>query len=479
MSLQSQIPMSVSAVAVASTEGGPAQHRWEESGEATWDTAVQEDEEGNIISTASESSAQAIRRRRKRLEQTDYSQKLKRVVRDMIRYMYIVVDASRWMRTKDPVIPPGSRLEVTLNLLQEFVHEYFDQNPLSHLGFVILRDGEAEILSQLSSNSKAHKVALQSFGVLAASEHPSKGGEFSLQNGLEVAGRSLGHQPRHGSREIVVLFGALSTCDPGNILTETLPRLQAANVRVSSFALSAELHVCRKLAEESSGVMGVCLDKGHFRDWLLGGQCTPPPAIPNSFGSGGANGCEMVRMGFPTRASGDVPTLVHATRDTKILARTAFVCPQCQAKQSELPTDCVVCGLKLVLAPHLARSFHHLFPVPPFAEVPIETELARTQSMKHLASGNIQVFTMTDSLVAESEDFDRCCFACLKMIGTIIIADVSSNKGKKVKPTFADTAGDEVLRFQCPECKNLFCPDCDAYLHETLHNCPGCLSKSS
>jgi len=28
-----------------------------------------------------------------------------------------------------------------------------------------------------------------------------------------------------------------------------------------------------------------------------------------------------------------------------------------------------VCGLSLVLSPHLARSYHHLFPVLPFAEV--------------------------------------------------------------------------------------------------------------
>lgn len=470
------MPSSVSAVAVASTEGGPAQHRWEASVEATWDTAVQEDEEGNIISSATESAAQAIRRRRKRLEQTDYSQKRKRVVRDMIRYVFVVIDASRWMRTKDPVIPPGTRLDVTINMLIDFVQEYFDQNPLSHLGFIILRDGEAEMLSQLSSNSRAHKVALQSFAVLAASEPPNKGGEFSIQNGLEVAGRSLGHQPRYGSREIVVLFGALSTCDPGNLLTETLPRLQAANIRVSAFALSAELHVCRKLAEETGGVMGVCLDKGHFRDWLIGGQCTPPPALQRL-----EVGCEMVRMGFPTRVSGDVPTLVHATRDTKILARTAYSCPQCQAKQSELPTDCVVCGLKLVLAPHLARSFHHLFPVPPFAEVPIETELMpSTTSRRDPKSGNIQIFRMNSDLVADSKDFDRCCFACLKMIGTTIVANGSSNmteKGKK-QPTY-DSPGEEILRFQCPECKNVFCADCDAYLHETLHNCPGCLSKAS
>jgi len=50
-------------------------------------------------------------------------------------------------------------------------------------------------------------------------------------------------QPRHGSREIVIICGALSTCDPGYLLTETLPRLKSASVRVSTMALAAELHV--------------------------------------------------------------------------------------------------------------------------------------------------------------------------------------------------------------------------------------------
>ena len=55
--------------------------------------------------------------------------------------------------------------------------------------------------------------------------------------------------------------------------------------------------------------MGVCLDKAHFRDWLLG-QCVPPPALRKQqldFA------CEMVQMGFPTRTKADIPTLVHAT----------------------------------------------------------------------------------------------------------------------------------------------------------------------
>lgn len=204
-------------------------HAWEaHDSQKSWQNAVQEDEEGNIIVDGqADSIVQAIRRRRKRLEQNDYSQRHKRVIRDMIRYVYVLIDSSRWMRTKDPVFPGGTRMDVTIQLLQEFVQEYYDQNPLSHLGFVLLKNGEAEIVSILSSSSKAHKLALQSVAQIAAAEGPNGGGEFSIQNGIEVAGRSLGHQPKHGSREIVIVCGALSTCDPGYVLTETLPRLKS------------------------------------------------------------------------------------------------------------------------------------------------------------------------------------------------------------------------------------------------------------
>lgn len=467
-------PAVASAAAAASSaenDRALAAHVWEDTGgQQSWEQAVQEDAHGNLIVASGDSAADSIRRRRRRLEQNDYSQRNKRVVRDMIRYVYILIDASRWMREKDPVLPPGTRIDAAVQVLQSFLSEYYDQNPLSHLGFLILKNGEAEILTQLSSSPKAHKLALQAVAELAASEGPNRGGEFSLQNGLEVAGRSLGHQPKHGSREIVVVCGALSTCDPGHVLSETLPKLKRAKIRVSTIALTAEMYICRKLAEETGGVMGVCLDKTHFRDWMLG-QCVPPPALHQS--GEDDHGCEFVLMGFPTRITTDVPALVHATRDTKVLARTSYACPQCQAKVSELPTDCAVCGLKLVLAPHLARSFHHLFPVPPFAEVPNSKGPETQAAASTVSSTPAQpCISLNADLVVSSSECDQCCFTCLKAIGGQRAEESNRNVSKQVSDF-----SDETLRFQCPECRNIFCADCDTYLHESLHNCPGCLCR--
>jgi transcription initiation factor TFIIH subunit 2 len=197
------------------------------------------------------------------------------------------------------------------------------------------------------------------------------------------------------------------------------------------------------------------------------GQCVPPPAYRDRV----EFSCEMVQMGFPPRSSVDVPTIVHATREKSLLARTAYTCPQCQAKNSELPTDCAVCGLKLVLAPHLARSFHHLFPVAPFVEVGLDATILQAQQAKvapvvSSSSGIVKPSTSTtneidSTLVISSEDDDKCCYACLRTLGAS--ADSTA-------------AGDELMRFQCPDCKNIYCVDCDSLLHQSLHNCPGCLS---
>lgn len=41
------------------------------------------------------------------------------------------------------------------------------------------------------------------------------------------------------------------------------------------------------------------------------------------------------------------------------------------AQVCELPTECHVCRITLMSSPHLARSYHHLFPVPPYDELQV------------------------------------------------------------------------------------------------------------
>mmetsp|Transcript_34268 Transcript_34268/g.75411 ORF Transcript_34268/g.75411 Transcript_34268/m.75411 type:complete len:553 (-) Transcript_34268:202-1860(-) len=527
------------------------QHAWEQTDSSQLWSQVQEDADGNLIShTGAIDEATLIRLRRKRLSRADYARSSRRLVRDMIRYVYLVIDLSRCMYDRDPVLPGGTRFDAVLSVVSQFVGEYYDQNPLSHLGLIVVRNGEAEMITRLTGSRTAHAAALvqirKEVGEALSTNPNGAGGVFSLQNGLEVAGRSLGHMPRYGSREVVVIMGALATCDPGDLLVETLPRLKSASIRVSTVGLTAEVNVCRKISDGTGGIMGVCLDKTHLRDLIMG-QCVPPPARPDEIDSDGnrrTRTCEFVQMGFPARRTDDVPSLVHAGRgDRALLARTAYICPRCQSKTAELPADCAVCGLKLVLAPHLARSFHHLFPVPPFAEVPEEVDVAAAVVESNSGAGaadatngngkkatkgsdiigssppscvssdadvtrsspSYEIGSTTDgvgstrqvkigaSLLVSSEGCDRCCFGCLKIIGVHEAAGSADddNFGKKRgggggssnigggNKSDPNLPKPEPLRFQCPDCKNLFCADCDAYLHETLHNCPGCLCATT
>lgn len=107
------------------------------------------------------------------------------------------------------------------------------------------------------------------------------------------------------------------------------------------------------------------------------------------------------------------------------LTMGGYVCPRCKSKVCELPSDCDICGLTLVSSPHLARSYHHLFPVDNFDEI------------------------------KPNNGRETHCFSCL--------AEFSDK---------TDTAG----KFSCPKCGQEFCAECDIFVHEVLHNCPGCWS---
>jgi hypothetical protein len=81
----------MNAAGSVAKDGGTA-HAWEDTGgENIWEKAVQEDAEGRIVVAQGDTLGEAIRKRRKRLEQNDHSQRNRRVVRDMIRYVYVLL----------------------------------------------------------------------------------------------------------------------------------------------------------------------------------------------------------------------------------------------------------------------------------------------------------------------------------------------------------------------------------------------------
>ena len=87
--------------------------------------------------------------------------------------------------------------------------------------------------------------------------------------------------PSHTSREILVLFGSLTTCDPTDI-GHTIKALKEHNVRVSIVGLAAEVWVCRRIAKETGGEYNVLLDDHHLKELMLN-LVEPPPAAGSFF----------------------------------------------------------------------------------------------------------------------------------------------------------------------------------------------------
>ncbi|XP_010765673.1 general transcription factor IIH subunit 2 [Notothenia coriiceps] len=328
--------------------------RWEGGYERTWEV-LKEDESGSLKATVEEILFQS---KRKRVIESHGQVRL-----GMMRHLHVVIDCSRSMDDHD--LKPN-RLTSTLKLMESFVDEYFDQNPISQLGIITTKNKRAEKLTDLAGNPKNHIVALKkAVATLCV-------GEPSLYNSLNLAIQTLKHMPGHTSREILIVLSSLTTCDPANIC-ELIKTLKALKVRVSVIGLSAEVRVCTVLTRETGGSYHVILDESHFKELLML-HVKPPPASSSSE-------CSLIRMGFPPHIIASLtnqdakPSFSMSHLDSSCgagLSLGGYFCPQCQAKYTELPVECKVCGLTLVSAPHLARSFHHLFPLAAFTESPVD-----------------------------------------------------------------------------------------------------------
>ncbi|EGD78674.1 hypothetical protein PTSG_01653 [Salpingoeca rosetta] len=365
--------------------------------EYVWDE-VREGEDGTLC--IDEITAQTHTRVRKRHA---LAPQLGPCKRGMIRHVYLVVDLSQDMDDDD--LKPN-RLTCTVHNLIDFVHSFFHENPISDMGVIVMREGVARVICELNGNKD---VLVEHLSALLHPKTPLfPAGEASLQNALAVARRSLRSIPSHATREVVIVQATLASCDPGNIL-DTIKSLRSDKVTVNVVGLAAAVRICETVCKETGGIHAVALDEDHLGELLL--ALTTPPAAPAD-----ADATQM-RLGFAAY-EGRRPT-VRRQKDGQLGITTGgYVCPQCRAKVSDIPQRCTTCGLMLVSSPHLAKTFHHMFPLPVFKEVTLAAA--------------------------------EWCAGCTQPLPTTLPA------------------------YECPSCGARVCLDCDVYVHRELHNCPGC-----
>lgn len=260
---------------------------------------------------------------------------------------------------------------------------------------------------------------------------------------------------------------------------------------MSIVGLAAQVAICEQLCSRTNGGdtsnYAVALHEQHFRELFLAAT-TPPVTHPTPTTTTTTdksnppqqkqqqqhqppnNQASLLMMGFPSRslASKDHVSLCAChNRPT----REGYACTRCRAKVCRLPAECPVCALTLVLSTHLARSYHHLFPLRGWVEVSwAEAAAAATASRREGGGG--------------------ACFACLAPFPAMppqqAQAQVYGNgrdrdKGKErggLAPEVKAAGVSESGRYACTVCGNHFCIDCDVFAHEVIHNCPGCQSDT-
>ncbi|ESN96704.1 hypothetical protein HELRODRAFT_185095 [Helobdella robusta] len=382
---------------------GNVGYAWEAEYEKTWEV-LQEDEAGSLQSAVADIIQKAKRRQ--------MMSRVGNVKIGMMRHLLIVIDMTMAMLDQD--LKPN-RLFSTLKLLESFIEEFFDQNPISQVGLLAMKKRRCERIHNLTGNSKKLLSCLNSLRKVNCE------GEASLYNALDQALKVLKYLPSHVSREVLILFGSLSTVDPVD-LSCIIEQLKVHTIRCSIIGMSAGMHVCQKLCRETQGKYSVILDETHYKA-LLHEHLLPPVSVA-------MQEISLVRMGFPQLETSalmkSIICMCHAGSGNveDCIGKNGYICPQCGSKYCDLPVECTVCGLTLASSAHLARSYHHLFPLEAFEEV--------------LA---INIFKK-----------NRFCHGCQRGLN-------------------------EPNAYRCKKCTYTFCTDCDIFIHESLHSCPGCSAK--
>lgn len=372
-----------------------------------------------------------------------------------------------------------TRYLLTLRYAQDFVREFFEQNPISQLGILGMRDGLAQRISDTSGNPSEHISRLQSI----REQEPK--GQASLQNALDMSRGALFHAPTHTTREVLLLYGSLLSSDPGDIHV-TINALAKDRITCTVIGLAAQIAICRTLVQRTNPSMSpaesytVALDDIHYRELIM--RATTPPPTASSTTTTGANGEQqkseiggstLLSMGFPSRLTSRLPTLCAChSKPTS----GGYLCSRCSAKVCALPSKCPSCGLTLILSTHLARSYHHLFPLRNWKEVswqraadlPTQTAcFACLAPFPPVPSGSPQFRRRSSG--GGGRGVER----------GVAGARVAGNEGlhNKAREKRKENGLSESGRYECGTCHSCFCIDCDLFCHDVVHNCPGCQSR--
>jgi transcription initiation factor TFIIH subunit 2 len=230
------------------------------------------------------------------------------------------------------------------------------------------------------------------------------------------------------------------------------------------------------------------MSANHLNEMIMQ-QTQPPPEVtlPNA-----ETGKKVTRdtstfvyMGFPRRTFDKNPAFTYSGRQI-VESSVSFVCPRCHNRTLEIPTSCCVCGLQLNSSSHIARSHHHLFPVPNFSEFHNDHDSVTsitstnghdsTKSSLATANGSLKLMKSANTM---SLKFVKTTTSTIDTTKYSTSSSVQKYCSGCFFPFYdndnqQNSFNHNSLQMQCPKCLKLFCVECDIFIHDSLHNCPGC-----
>ena len=338
--------------------------------------------------------------------------------RGLIRSLALVIDV-----TEEALAPRQfgqSRIVILVKSLNKFISSFFDENPLSMMTIIATYNYRATVLSPLSRNIKEHLNIINTLSDINAI------GEPSIYNSILVSTSLLRSSVPCSTKEILFIYGSFKTCDPKPV-QDTLNLLKQNPPCVAScIGFDAKFDFMKRITEENHGKYFIPSSNEHLFD-ILSSFVQPPGWIEKT------QKMQFLPFGFPKTITDtpafDVSKIYHERKEDIMPELTNIACPQCGTKVFDLPCFCPCCSHLLFSAGHLTRAKHHLRPINSF------------KPTKYIKSdnGNLK------------------CFGC-----NIILSQEDSSEHPNI--------------YQCKDCGSFFCNDCNKFIHESLQNCPGCLS---
>ncbi|KAF3050800.1 hypothetical protein E8E11_000735 [Didymella keratinophila] len=330
-----------------------------------WETEYSRTVEKTIVPVNDEDLGQSVQEREEERKRKRLRKDTKPFQRGIIRHVVLVLDLSEAMLEKD--MRPN-RFYTMINYAQDYVREFFEQNPISQMSVLGMHDGICIRVSELSGNPAEHAAAILGLRSKETGKEPK--GAPSLQNALELARATLYHTPNHGTREVIIVFGSLLSLDPTDI-HQTIKACVRDRIRVSVIGMGARLKICQEIVTRTNAgdesEYTIATDQEMLKELLI--ATTTPPVIRSDTASTPQRpekGAALMMMGFPSRVVEDTPTICACHGN---LTLGGYTCSRCSAKVCSLPVTCPSCQLTLLLSTHLARSYHHLFPLRNWATV--------------------------------------------------------------------------------------------------------------